>query len=59
MNFFRKKNKAKRPNTSEIPLPGIHSNDIKKNSNHGQRSKVDEKILRNGPDTGFVWYEEA
>jgi hypothetical protein len=59
MSFFRKKDKDKSSDTNLTPLPGAHRKDMKRNANKKQRSKVDEKILRDGPDTGFVWNEEA
>ena len=59
MSFFRKKDKDKSSDTNLSPLPGNHRKDMKRNANHKQRSKVDEKILRDGPDTDFVWNEEA
>jgi hypothetical protein len=59
MSFFKKKDKDQSPETNLTPLPGAYRGDVRKSANHKQRSKVDEKILREGPDTGFVWNEEA
>lgn len=59
MSFFRKKDKDKSSDTNLSPLPDVDRKDMKRNANKKQRSKVDEKILRDGPDAGFVWNEEV
>lgn len=58
MSFFRKKSKAKK--SQETDTHGqIGPKNVEKESNREKRSKIDENILRNGPDEGFVWYEET
>lgn len=58
MGFFRKKGKSEK---SEVPDQArqVKPNLVKPESNKVRRSKVDEKIIRTGPDDGFVWYEES
>ena len=59
MRIFRKKSKEKTSQSrSAYPLRD-GSEGLKENSNRAQRSKIGEKILRDGPDKGFVWYDEA
>jgi hypothetical protein len=59
MGIFKRKNKAKKSRSDETTADRGSPKGLKTDSNRQQRSKVDEEILRNGPDKGFVWYEEA
>jgi hypothetical protein len=59
MGLFRKKSKAKRPDTNRTSQQVTELGRLKGNANRKRRSKIDENILRSGPDTGFVWHEDA
>jgi len=60
MGIFRKKQNREKSNGE---LSRTKANDrnivLKDKSRFGQRSQVNENILRNGPDAGFAYYDEA
>ncbi|MBU1318661.1 MAG: hypothetical protein KKG33_08070 [candidate division Zixibacteria bacterium] len=59
MGIFRKKSKKDDPPRDRQSHEPMQPKNLQEKSKYGQRSKIDESILRNGPDKGFVWYEEG
>jgi hypothetical protein len=59
MGFFKKKAKKEEPARGGRTPEDIEPKNLREKSKYGQKSRIDESILRNGPDKGFVWYEEG
>lgn len=59
MGIFRRKSKKDGPPRGKQSHEPTQPRNLQEKSKYGQRSKIDESILRNGPDKGFVWYEEG
>jgi hypothetical protein len=59
MAFFKKKPRKEEPSRGGRTPEDIEPKNLQEKSKYGQKSRIDENILRNGPDKGFVWYEEG
>lgn len=58
MSLFRKRsNKDSKADPRELHRDG--GDRPRKNANRKRRSWINEKILRDGPDVGFVWDDEV